>query len=235
MITNLDIQLFSWFIAVIALALSVFVLLLYIPQRPNRWFSLILLFQAINAYAIGMMAGASTVNEAIPGLLLSACMLGAVYPGFLLAGLTLLKPTWLHGRWKPIRVFLQGLTFVPMLIVAFDVIFGTHLIHRAITPTNYSGGIVSMLHIFNGPVGIILYITNIVMISTAACIIYIYLASFDKTLSPLTHRLAWDLSVVQIAILTLLILPGDLIRNGLFPLAGTLILCLVYTYATHQL
>lgn len=235
MITNLDIQLLAWFIGIIALVMSVFILLLYIPQRANRWLCLMLLYLAINSYATGIMAGAKTINGAMPGLMLSAFLVPAIIPGMLLAGLTLLKPTWLNGRWKPNRIMLQVLTILPMIFIGFDVIFGTHLMHKATPLNNYSGGIVGLINILNGPAGIIFYVVNVVASATVASVILVNLAGFDKSLSPLTHRLAWISALSQIAILLTLVIPGDLLMNALFPLVGTLLYIAIYTYATYQL
>jgi GAF domain-containing protein/HAMP domain-containing protein len=235
MITNSDVQLFAGFLAAIALVMSIYVFLFYIPQRTNRWLSLMLLFLSINNYAIEIMAGSKTVDGVMPGLLLSACITPAMIPGLLLAGLMLVKPTWLHGRWRWNGILLQALTAAPILFVLFDQIFGAHLINKGFPPNGYTGGIVNLSTILNGPVGMVIFFVNIVFTLVGACAVFVYLAGFDKSLSPLTHRLTWFLAIAQIISTAFLIIPGNIVGNGVLTLAGTMIYIVLYTYAAFQL
>jgi GAF domain-containing protein/HAMP domain-containing protein len=234
MITNSDIQLIAWFIAVIALVMSIYITLLSIQQRTNRWLSLIFLFLAVDSYAIGSMAGSKTVEGVMPGLYLSAALTPAIIPGLLLAVLSLMKPAWLHGRWRIASLVLQALMIAPVLVVAIDVLFGTHLIHRAFSANGYAGGFVNITSILNGPAGNIFFILNIVFTLFITLAIWVSLAGFDRTLTTLSRWLAWMMAAVHLILTFSLVFLRDVIGNGLLPLAVWIVYLVLYTYAAFQ-
>jgi GAF domain-containing protein len=234
MITNSDIQLFAWFIAVIALVMSIYNILLYTHQRANRWQSLILLFLAADSYAIGSMAGSKTVEGVTPGLFLSAALTPAIIPGLLLAVLSLMKPAWLHGRWRRASLVLQALMTAPVLIVAFDVLFRTHLMHKGFSANGYEGGFVNITSILNGPAGYLFFILNIVVTLFIILGTWIYLAGFDKTRTTLSRWMAWMMAAVHLILTISLVFLRDVIGNGLLPLAVLIVYLVFYTYTASQ-
>ena len=234
MITNSDIQLLAWFFAVIALVMSIYVILLYTHQRAYRWLSLIFLLLAADSYAIGSMAGSKTVEAVMPGLYISAALTPAIIPGLLLAVLSLMKPAWLHGRWRRISLVLLALMIAPVLFVAFDVLFGTHLMHKGFPANGYPGGYVNITSILNGPAGNLFFIVNIVFTLFITLAIWVYLAGFDKTLTTHSRWLARMMPAVHLALTITLVFLHDVIGNGLLPLAVLFIYLVLCTYAALQ-
>ena len=234
MITNSDIQLLAWFIAVIALVMSIYIILLFIHQRANRWLSLTFLLLAAISYAVGSMAGAKTVDGVMPGLYLSSALIPAIIPGLLLAVLSLMKPTWITGRWRWISRLLQVLMVVPALFLVLDVLFGLHLMHKGFPASGYEGGYVNIISILNGPAGILFFIVNIVAILLITLALWIYLARFDQTQTTRFRWLAWLIAALHLVLTITLVFFRDTLGNGLLPLGIWGIYLLLYTYAVYQ-
>jgi len=234
MITNSDIQLLAWFIAVITLVMSIYIFVLYLNQRANRWLSLILLLLAADSYAIGSMAGAKMVDGVMPGLYLCAALIPATIPGLLLVVLSTVKPAWLRGKWRGVSLVLIVLIAAPILFVVLDVLFGTHLIHKGFPPDGYAGGYVAITSILNGPAGNLLFILNIVVILIITLGILVYLALFDKTQTAPFRWFAWMTIALHLVLTISLVFLRDVIGNGLLPLALLFVYLILYTYATFQ-
>jgi hypothetical protein len=189
---------------------------------------------AADSYAIGSMAGSKTVEAVMPGLYISAALTPAIIPGLLLAVLSLMKPAWLHGRWRRISLVLLALMIAPVLFVAFDVLFGTHLMHKGFPANGYPGGYVNITSILNGPAGNLFFIVNIVFTLFITLAIWVYLAGFDKTLTTHSRWLARMMPAVHLALTITLVFLHDVIGNGLLPLAVLFIYLVLCTYAALQ-
>jgi len=148
--------------------------------------------------------------------------------------LSLMKPAWLRGRWRRVSLVLQALMTAPVLFVAFDVLFGTHLMHKEFPVNGYAGGYVNITSILNGPAGNIFFILNIVFTLFITLAIWVFLAGFDKSLTTLSRWLAWMITAVHLVLLISLVFLRDVIGNGLLPLAVLIVYLVLYTYASFQ-
>jgi len=220
-LTEQTLQLVAWFLALIDLILSLYILLLNVRHPANRHTSALLLLFAINTFAQGLMAGATdTTQAALPASLLAATV-PALNPALLLVAIVLLRPRWRRVWWP-----LYGLVLLPPLLTLLDIGLGTRLWYTGLAAEAYA-------HRFElsawatGRLAPFLRVLNLYLISTATLILLLFLALRSKGATLWTRRLTWLLLGAQVVGIAMQF--G--LRQSLVPPTTALITGLVYVAA----
>jgi GAF domain-containing protein/HAMP domain-containing protein len=191
-------QLVTWSVALIELILALYVLLLNARHTANRHLSAFLLIFSATGFAQGLIIGARDVSQAAVATYITAAVAPASSPGLLLLCGVLLKPQWLHGRWRRVWWLVYGLIFLPFVLTLLDVGLGTRLWFIGLDAETYSGGFVSLFDYAAGSLSLPLRIVNFYAVSLVTLIPLLRLALFDKEVTPLNRRLAWLLLMTQV-------------------------------------
>ncbi|MDY6875832.1 MAG: GAF domain-containing protein [Chloroflexota bacterium] len=205
-------QLIAWFLALAELILGLYILLLNVWHTSNRHVSGLLLFFAINHFALGLMVGATDATQAVLPTYLLAATSPAINAGLLLIAVVLLKPRWLRGRWRVCWWLVYGLVFLPILLTMVDVGLGTRLWYTGFDAETYVGGYVPLPEYTAGSLSLLIRVLNFYGTPVVTIIPLLYVVLRDKDATPLARYLAWLLLAGQVA--------GVTIQMGLRGLLG---------------
>ncbi len=135
-------QLITWMLALIAMIMALYILILNARHPVNRHVSLLSALLAVNGLALGALSSADSFEQArFPTQLLAATVYTAI-PAAWLAAMALLRPTWAQKRW------LWWLGYIaialPIAATVMDVLLGTHLWYVGLDANTYEGGYISL-------------------------------------------------------------------------------------------
>lgn len=227
-------QLVAWSLTILELILALYVLVLNPRFRSNVVVAALLFVFAVNNLALGMLWGASNVTAAYWPALLVAATSPAVPPLLLLVAVVLLKPEWFRS-WMRYPLWLAiVLAGLPAVLTFLDVLIGTSFYFTGLDPLRYTGGFAELPEFAAGTLAGAISLMNTRIAPVLSMLPLLYIAIFDKQISPLRRRLARLLLAAQFV--ALIIQAG--LRN-LLPLGIPTLLTIgqymaVYTYAAFQ-
>jgi GAF domain-containing protein/HAMP domain-containing protein len=232
MLSNDVLQLVAWLLSLVVLVLTLYILLLNPRHTANRHVSGLLFLIAANLFAMGLMAGGGPA--AWIGMPLDAATVPAIPPAIFITSIVLLKPKWLHGRWRWAFWLVYGLVFLPIILTVLDMTLNTSLWYTSAVAGDDVTGFVVLGEFTTGTLGLIIRIINIYIMGIAPAFFMLYVALLDKEAPKSTQRLAWLLLVVQVAT----ILSQVLFRNLVGDAAATIVTSIFYVggywYAAFQ-
>ncbi|RLC90779.1 MAG: hypothetical protein DRI37_00380 [Chloroflexi bacterium] len=227
-------QLIAWFLALIEFILAFYVLLLNAWHTANRHVSGLLLLFSFSSFAMGSMVGASNVAQAtLPTILLTLTSI-AVPSGTIIVAVVLLKPQWLHGRWRWGWWLVYGMAFLPVPLILLDFMLGTGLLYTGLSAETYAGGYVFLSEYASGSLSTLVKMLNIYVIPLVLFIPLLYVILRDKEVLPLTRRLGWLLLGGQLVVVVVEVGLRPLFGGPLSTLINNIIYASIYAYAVFQ-
>ena len=195
---NEFLQFVAWGIALAELILGLYVLAFNVWESVNRWIGGVLLLFALNAFAVGFMARARGVAQALwPSRLLAAAA-PAVQPAILTMVLALLYPGRPDSRWRYVRWAIYVLAVLPAVATVVDAYSGSRLWYTGLDAAGYSGGYVPMSTFTAGVLSWPFRVVNffvLAILGIAVSLVALFRAKGD------TRRLAgWVLGAYVIAL-----------------------------------
>ena len=232
-------QLLAWSLAILALILALYVLVLNSRNRGNAHLAVLLLVFAVNTLVLGVFWGAQTADEVSWAAALVAMTSPAVLPLLLIVAVVLLKPEWFK-TWIRYPLFVvYGLAVLPALLVVLDLLTGSSLYYTGVNPLRYMGGFVDLPEFAAGTLGNLVRLVNMRFLPALSMLPLIYLAFFDREISAdrrtrRRRRLARLLLVAQIIALLLQVVLARVLPPGLPTLLTIGQYIVVYAFAAFQ-
>ncbi len=231
-----SLQLIAWFIALVELIVALYNLVLNAWHPSNRHTSAYLLLVAANTYALGAMTGANSLQEArIPAVLLGVTTT-AIQSGLLAVVIVLLKPEWRRNRMRWLLLISYLFAFLPAILTAIDLGFGTRLFYTGINPSTYSGGFLATPEYLQGSLAVPIRMIELGGFAVALLLVLLYFSFFDRQLSATSRRLARLLLVAEIAAAAGqgLLINQNIRLNGIAALVSSTIFAVAYGYASYH-
>ena len=222
------------FLGVLALTLGLYVFILNPRHRANRYVSLTILVLAVGNLMVALMYRASTLNQVSIPLTVEAALSPTISPWLVLTTLVLIKPEWLQGRMRWLRNVLIALVLLPGLLTLIDVLFKTNLYLPAFESLTYKGGYVQFADFLTSTLGRVIVILYLPVIGSLLLLPLFYFAFLDRSLPPLTRRLARLLFVAQVLVVAINLGAQEILPPGVPVLLGSIIYALSYAYAIFQ-
>jgi len=227
-------QLLAWSLAILALILALYVLVLNSRNRGNTHLAALLLVFAVNTLVLGVFWGAQTADEVSWAAALVAMTSPAVLPLLLIVAVVLLKPEWFK-TWIRYPLFVvYGLAVLPALLVVLDLLTGAGLYYTGVNPLRYMGGFVDLPEFAAGTLGNLVRLVNMRFLPALSMLPLIYLAFFDREISGVRRRLARLLLAAQIIALVLQMVLARVLPPGLPTLLTIGQYIVVYAFAAFQ-
>ncbi len=230
--TSLDLvlQILAWLLALWEISAALYILVLNVRHKANRHVGGLLLFFAVNGFAVGQLIGAVDAEAAtLPTVYLTTAA-PAIAPSLLVTTLMLFKTQWLEedGRW--LRWTLYAIILFPVLVVAVDVLLNTQLLYSRIDPRTYNGGFISASEYINGWIGTPVRVLYMYCMHLLPPLFLIYVAFVDEKVSQTQRQMARVLLGMNVTIAAVMFGTRETfgkILGLLLSQAGTAI---VYTY-----
>ena len=232
--TDQTLQLIAWFLALTEFILALYVLLVNAWHMANRHVSALLVLLAANNFALGLLIGATDATQAALPTRILAATTPAIQPGLLIVAVVLLKPQWLHDRWRWLWRILYSVTFLPALLTLVDVSLGTRLWYTGLDAASYAGGYAARAEFTGGNLSPLVRVLNIYMIPIIAIVPLLYVALRDKKAKPLTRRTAQLLLGAQVAAIVVQFMLRNLLSPEVTAVVMGLIFVVAYAYAAFQ-
>jgi len=228
-----SVQLVAWLLAIIGLVVGLYVLLLNVRHTANRHVGVILILSAISNFGIGSIAAAGSAQEAAwPSYVLAATS-ATIQPLLFLVALILLKPEWLRGWGRLISGLLYGLACLPTVLTVIDVALGTRLWYTGPAST-YTGGYVALGEYAAGALAVPIRVVNIYACSFLALIRLLYLAFWDRRITPTTRRLARLFLAAQVFAIMISVGLRSIFQGAMSALVAFALYDVIYAYAAFQ-
>lgn len=225
-------QLIAWLLTLIEFILALYIFLLNTRHTANRHVSALLMLFAVTTFALGLWLGTGeSASIAVPILVAT---IPAIEPAVLIVAVVLLKPQWMHGRWRWMWWLVYGLAFLPIVLTLVDVALGTELWYGGIDAGGIAGGFVSLTGYTTGILAPIILVTNLFILGTLPILFLLYIALFDKGANRLTRRLAWLLLGAQLVTLLFQFPLRNLVGTGVSSIISGFVFVLAYAYAGFQ-
>lgn len=232
LLTAQMLQAITWFAALLAFILALYMLLLNARHTVNRHMSLFMVSLAIYAFALGALVSATHIDQLKTPLLLLAMTSGSLPMAMLLATIVLLTPQLTQGRWRWLRWLLYALMILPVVLTASDVLAQTKFWYTPYTITTYSGGYIPPEYIQGSVAGVLwpFYRYGI----AALTLLFVLGVSLYRRTPPITRRFSVILAVgLAMADLAFLVIPSSLIP-GVTSTTSIVIIILTYTYVAFR-
>ena len=225
-------QLIAWLLTLIEFILALYIFLLNTRHTANRHVSALLMLFAVNTFALGLALGTDEwASVAVP---LLVATIPAIEPAVLIVAVVLLKPQWLHGRWRWVWWPVYGLVLLPIVLTLVDLALGTNLWYGGMEAAGAAGGFVSLTGYTTGILAPIVMVTNLFVLGTLPILFLLYVALFDKGATRLTRQLAWLLLGAQLATLLFQFPLRDLVGTEVASIVSAFVFVLAYAYAGFQ-
>ncbi|HJW84698.1 MAG TPA: GAF domain-containing protein [Anaerolineae bacterium] len=219
-----SLQVIVFVLAIAEILLAAFVLWLD-PRRSNNVFlSGFLLVFGLSGFGAASLAGAGTVEQALPSMQLIALFGFQIGTGLILITLNLFRPEWLR-RWY-VGAPLAVLIVAPIALALVDIVFQTRLMFSGLEPAVYAGGYVELPAFLDAPLGRVFRLTNLIglqIVETGLLILFL--------VRPAPRRLRGAL-VILLGIEVFGFLAQVILRNRLDPLAAHIFVQLVIAAGT---
>ena len=222
------------FFVLFSFILAIYTTLLNVKESANRLVGLILLVVgSANLASVWSLNSGSAEDARLPFLLLAAS-LPAVGPTITLVILAIVRPEWISGKWRWLRLVIVLLALLPALLVGIDAWRGTSLYFSGAPAGWLPASSVDLINLIRSPFGFAIYFVDVIGCNLAAALILFYIAFLDLKIPISSRRLARWLAAIHF--LTV-VLTGVLDIFFFFQyafLAGSVILVLGYTFAAFS-
>jgi hypothetical protein len=186
-------QYIALFLTLVEVIVGLYILVLNRHHSANRHVGIFLLLSAINTYAVGMMITAQSAAQAEYSAIILAMTTSATEPLLLVTSISLLRPQWLHGRYRWIWYPVYGLALLPAILTGIDLLFGTRTWYTGIDAETYSGGFLITPEFTGGNLSVLVRIGFILCFLVIFSIL-VYIARFDKQSTPKERKISLDLA-----------------------------------------
>lgn len=227
-------QLIAWFITLIEVIVALYILVLNAWHVSNRHVSVFLLLSAVSTFALGVIKGASDVDQAIIPTYLLASVAPAIGPWMFLLSLALFKSNWMRDRQRWVWWVVCGITFLPALLVLLDVLVGTRLWYTGLNADTYGGGFASLDTFAAGSLAPLIQGLNMRLMPTLSILPLLYAALLDRKVRPTNRRLARLLLGAQVIAIIIQFSLHNILKGGTATLITTTCFAFLYIYAAFR-
>ena len=226
------VQLIAWLLTLIEFILALYIFLLNTRHTANRHVSALLVLFVVNTFALGLAMGTGeSADIAVP---LLVATIPAIEPAVFIVAVVLLKPHWMHGRWRWVWWPVYGLVFLPIVLTVVDLALGTNLWYGGLEAAETGAEFVSVAGYTTGILAPIIMASNLYILGTLPIFFLLYVALFDRGANRLTRQLAWVLLGAQLITLASQFLLRDLVGTEAASIISAFVFVLAYAYAGFQ-
>ncbi len=233
--TNLLIQYFAWFLALIQAIIGLYIFYLNPRQANSRQTVLLLLVQALNSYGIGSLSGASSTTQASLPALLIAVTAGARLPLMLITALLLLRPKWMRRpSFSLVKIGLFAIAAAPLVLTLVDSSLGSGLYYTGFSVTNYRNGFVEPSLFLQGTWYAALNLLTYTLPGILLLIFLAYEATLDRSLRRSERLLVLIILLAGLVTQASGLLVGEATPFLATSLVSSTIVLTTLAYATYQ-
>ncbi len=225
-----SLQVVVFVLGLVNLLLAGFILLMDARRLSNIILSVVLFLSGLQSIGAAGIAGADTLEQAVPWTGLVAFGLFQSGTGLLLLTLNLFRPHWLRRVY--IGLPLAGLIVVPVLLLLIDMLFQTGLLYSGLDPSIYAGGYVEPRLYLDTPLARLFRMVNVVGLQIVEIVFLVYLL-IRPSGTRLRRAAAMLLSIALVGLLANVILSDRISTLSAFVLLQ-IGLTTVVTVATAQ-
>jgi len=227
-------QLVAWTLALAEIILAVHILTLNVRNVAHRHVSVFMLLLAINSLAVGMMHEADLQRAGLSAYLMSATTMAIVGPMLFLTSLALLKTEWLQGRGRYAWWILYGLALLPAVLTVLDGALDTQLWYTGLDAATYTGEFMPLSEFTAGTLAPLIKALSLVILPVVTVTLLLYIALWDRGISPMTRRLARILLGAHLATFVIRLGLRNLLSPGIASLITHTIFTIAYAYAAYS-
>jgi hypothetical protein len=221
------------FLGILALILGLYLLVLDLRKRANRYVGLMIFCLPLATLPSPLPSVRDAPKASLP-FVIDAAIGPTIGPWLALAALVLLKPEWTQGRMRWLHHLLVALILLPGLLTVVDVLFKTNLYYPGLEAQVYQGGYMSFADFVTGTFGRLIVILYLPVINGLVILPLAYFAFLDRSLAPDTRRLTRLLLGTQAVVAATYLSTQSLLSTGLPVLFTSFICTLAYFYAASQ-
>ena len=222
-------QLFAWLLGLFYLIFGLYILALNAWHSANQHTSALLLSFAVNSFAIALLRGAQSMEQAqLPALAL-ATLGPALGPAAFLAGLALFKPDWIHGEGPKIWRLVYAFTLLPVILIWADLVWGGELWYTGLNPATYDGGYAPRADFIGGQLSFLLWGFDLFPLLVLVPLFHVIFRKNPENV--LSRRLAWGFIGLHVLAVGVKLGLAGLIGEWPARLISSALLAVTYVYA----